>query len=253
MTSSVRSNGETIRRWTMRAAAYPGGPRPNSGRPPKPPRLVGRRPHPRGPPTPPRLVGRRPHPRGPPTPRGSSGAHTLAARRAPPCKIRCTSGGPDSAVWSQIRDGCDAFRRTLRVPSDPPPSLPNTCSPRRSPAARGSARCASWCARPLTRPPRSRRWVRHRLRSGSRPGPLPPPRASTRTAGHSVVTRGGVDQDRSCPARRSASRRYPISRHRAPDHPAHRRPVWEDGLAGRAYSSNALGPPHLAARAPWTC
>jgi hypothetical protein len=173
------------------------------------------------------------------------------------CKIACRSKGSDSAVWSQIRAGRGADFRTLRVPSDPPPSLPNTCSPRRPPAARRSARCASWCARPWTRPRRSRRWVRQASRSGFRPGPPPPPRASIRTAGHSVVTRAGAGRDRSRHAHRSASRRYPISRHGAPDHPARRRPVWEDGHAagheapmhlGRLRAARALG----AARFGWT-
>ena len=203
--------------------------------------------YPRREPSPPALpVVRRPPRaarRAPPTPRGSSRAAMQVPLQVATCGFRGRSQirlvrAPDPA-----RCG---FRPTPR------PSLPNTCSPRRSPAARASARCASWCARPSTRPPSSRRWVRHRLRSGFRPGPPPPPRASTRTAGHSVVTRAGADQDRSRPARRSASRRYPITRHAAPDHPAHRRPVWEDGRAGRAYSSNALGPPYLAARAPWS-
>jgi hypothetical protein len=150
------------------------------------------------------------------------------------CKIACRFGDGVSLVWSQIRVVGRPVCRTLRVPSDPVPSLPNTCSPRRSRAARRSVRSASWCARPLTRPSRSRRWVRHRPRGRFSPGSPPPPRASTRTAGHSIVTRACADQDRSRHAHRSASRRYPISRHGAPDHPAHRRPVWEDGRAGRA-------------------
>ncbi len=147
-----------------------------------------------------------------------------------------------SAAWSQIRADAHPLGRTLRVPSDPLPSLTNTCSPRRPPAARRSARSASWCARLSIRPRSSRRWVRHRLRSARRTGPPPPPHAITRTAGHSVVNREGADPVRSRLARRSASRRYPINRLTAPDH---RPPA--PGLGGRARrtgsSSNALGPP----------
>jgi hypothetical protein len=137
----------------------------------------------------------------------------------------------------------------VRVPSEAGRRLTNTCSPRRPPAARRSARCASWCARPYRRPRSSRRWVRQRLRTGI-PGrrPPPPPRASTRTAGHSVVTPpAGADRDRSRRGHRSASRRYPIARRGRPDN---RPPA--PGLGGRARRSgrrfgatrlNALGPP----------
>jgi hypothetical protein len=133
--------------------------------------------------------------------------------------------------------------RNVRVPSDGPPSLPNTCSPRRPQAARRSARSASWCARLWTRPRRSRRWVRQRLRSGLPARPPPPPRACTRTAGHSVVTPEGAGRDRSRLGPRSASRRYhPIARRGAPDS---RPPA--SGLGGRARREgeklNALGPP----------
>jgi hypothetical protein len=133
-----------------------------------------------------------------------------------------------------MRGDRHAEGRSVRVPSDPRRSLTNTCSPRRSPAARRSVRSASWCARPSTRPSCSRRWVRHRPRGARRPRPAPPPHASTRTAGHSVVTRAGAGRVRSRHAHRPASRRYhPITRRGAAD-PARRRPVWEDGRAGRA-------------------
>ena len=109
----------------------------------------------------------------------------------------------------------------MRVPSEAGRRLTNTCSPRRPPAARRSARCASWCARPFRRPRSSRRWVRQRLRSGTHARrPPPPPRASTRTAGHSVVTPpAGADRVRSRRGHRSASRRYPIARRGRPDTP----------------------------------
>jgi hypothetical protein len=143
----------------------------------------------------------------------------------------------------------------VRVPSDPIRSLPNTCSPRRPPAARRSARSASWCARLFRRPRSSRRWVRHRRLSGIPAGlPPPPPRAYTRTAGHSVVTPAGAGRDRPRHGRRSASRRYPIARRGGPDN---RPPA--PGLGGRARrpgrrhgagSSTHSGRPR-AARAPW--
>ena len=164
------------------------------------------------------------------------------------CKIDCSLEHPRSTAWSQIRADAHALGRTLRVPSDPLPSLTNTCSPRRPPAARRSARSASWCARLSIRPRSSRRWVRHGSRSACRTGSPPPPRAITRTAGHSVVNRAGAGQVRSRLAHRSASRRYPINRLRAPDH---RPPA--PGLGGRARRSG-LSSMHLgrlrAARAP---
>ena len=140
--------------------------------------------------------------------------------------------------------------RNVRVPSDGLRSLPNTCSPRRPQAARRSARSASWCARLWTRPRRSRRWVRHRLPSGIPARRPPPPRAYTRTAGHSVVTPEGAGRDRPRLGPRSASRRYhPIARRGAPDS---RPPA--SGLGGRARrsgeSSTHSSRPR-AARAPW--
>ncbi len=128
----------------------------------------------------------------------------------------------------------------MRVPSDGLRSLANTCSPRRPQAARRSARSASWCAAPSTRLRRSRHWVRHRLRSASRPGPLPPPRASTRTAGHSVVTSAPAGQDRRRDAHRSASRRSPITRRGATDQPAGAR-SGRTGKAGRARAPTPSG------------
>ena len=163
------------------------------------------------------------------------------------CKIDCSSVPRFARCRANSVPTGDAESRNVRVPSGPARRLPNTCSPRRPQAARLSARSASWCARPSTRPRRSRRWVRQGLRCRICTPPPPPPRASTRTAGHSVVTRASAGQDRSRLAHRSASRRYPIARRGATE-PARRRPVWEDGRAGRAgahraTSSNALGPP----------
>ena len=87
----------------------------------------------------------------------------------------------------------------------------------------------------------------HRLRSASSRRRLasPPPRARTRTAGHSVVT-SAARRPSPVRATRTGLRLAgsPSAGTRAPDHAARRRPVWEDGRAGRAApSSNALGPP----------
>jgi hypothetical protein len=176
---------------------------------------------------------------------GVSGGGAAAPRRSlarPICKIDCRNSCRISPPQSQIRARRHTESRNVRVPSGALRSLPNTCSPRRPQAARPSARSASWCARPSRRPRRSRRWVRQGLRCRIRRVPPPPPRASIRTAGHWVVTRASAGLDRPCLAHRSASRRYPIVRRGATD-PARRRPVWEDGRAGRAGA-------HRAPRAP---
>jgi hypothetical protein len=138
---------------------------------------------------------------------------------------------PDSALYSQICAASVGEGRKLRVPSDHRRSLTNTCSPRRPQAARRSARSASWCARLSTRPRRSRRWARQgRPRRRRCPVSTPPPRASTRTAGRSVVNRAGRGAlERRRDARRSASRRS-IARRGATDHP----PAAQPALGGRA-------------------
>ena len=125
--------------------------------------------------------------------------------------------GPRSTLLSQICADQYPHPRNARVPSDRAPSLPNTCSPRRPQAARRSARSASWCARLWTLPRRSRRWARQRLRRPLGMRASPPPRASTRTAGHWVVTRADEGRDRPRPAHRSASRRYTNTRRAATD------------------------------------
>ena len=163
-----------------------------------------------------------------------------APRAGGECKIDCSVDAPRGALPSQIRADRRKIVRNVRVPSDALRSFTNTCSPRRPQAARRSARFASWCAAPSTRPRRSRRWVRHRLRSASRPGPPPPPRAITRTAGHSVVTRAPAGQDRRRDAHRSASRRSPITRRGATDQPAGAR-SGRTGKAGRARAPTPSG------------
>ena len=89
----------------------------------------------------------------------------------------------------------------------------------------------------------------------SAPGAPPPPRASTRTAGYSVVTRPQAPT-RIGRASRTGLRHAGIPSPGAGDlTTAHRRPVWEDGHAGRAGASAPRGSTHLgrlwAARAPW--
>ena len=159
--------------------------------------------------------------------------HPRPARpsRGAACKFHCRIAAHDPRARAEsAREGA-AGRPVHPVPSDPRPSLANTCShPRRHQAARPSARFASWCAAPSTRRWSSPRWARHLPgRPRGRPGP-PPPRPSTRTAGHSVVVCARAGPAWAARAPRSASRRSPITRHAGTDRPRPPAP----GLGGRA-------------------